>query len=570
MKKLIYLFIAFIGLTITSCEPMEDVQDEINAELDSERAVADREYTLTEDDYSAVGLNYPNFNSEEDARELIPSLLSTQYPNYGAGSSVNVTFDIYDPIRVEDYTLTADDYETAGLEEAYFTSSSQIVDALEDIFPAGEDGDYIELTYTVVAEDISYEFTSEDYDLAGEELATDYPDPADNAAQYSSFEIREDRDSYWSDEMILEAINIVLGDNFDDVTNQIYSVSYTTYNGGAGDGSMTVQFNGNAYVPFGGTSYEISDADFDEIGGEFAETYPEPAASAIDFGNFDTGYSDASVWSDNMILEAINFLLGERFPNAEDGAEFAVSYETYDGTRTTEVMNVVKSGDDFVLDTSATVVTITATDVFAVTNGDWGMPFTLDMGDYEAMGQSYANFSNEDLALYRIGIYLGMQFPFAEEGDITAVSFDLYDSGDTSTEYVNFIFEDGSFDPIPSVRSSSLQFGNVDGEWVPDNTIRYSLIGSDYGIIADALEDTYSGPVSSMARYNNFDRRSGNSAYWSDDMILEAMQILLNSIAPNAEVGQQYVLTYEIYNGSNGTEEISLIKNEAGEWVINE
>ena len=106
--------------------------------------------------------------------------------------------------------------------------------------------------------------------------------------------------------------------------------------------------------------------------------------------------------------------------------------------------------------------------------------------------------------------------------------------------------------------------------WVPDNTIRYSLSGDDYAIIAGELVDVYPNQVSSMEQYNNFDRREGNSAYWSDDMLLEAMQALLDEIAPNAEVGQQYVLTFDIYNGTNTTESLSLIKDESGAWVINE
>ena len=138
-------------------------------------------------------------------------------------------------------------------------------------------------------------------------------------------------------------------------------------------------------------------------------------------------------------------------------------------------------------------------------------------------------------------------------------------------EYVNYIFEDGEFNVVPSTRTASLQFGlNDEGVWVPDNTIRYTLTGNDFATIASALQDKYPDPVSSMLRYNNFDTRSDNGAYWSPDMILEATRIVLNNMAPNAEVGQKYVVTYAVYDGSNTTNSISLIKNEAGEWVINE
>jgi len=124
---------------------------------------------------------------------------------------------------------------------------------------------------------------------------------------------------------------------------------------------------------------------------------------------------------------------------------------------------------------------------------------------------------------------------------------------------------------IQSVVSDSLQFGFEDGMWVPDNTINYTLSGADYSIIAEELagNSELSTQVASMERYSNFDRRPGASAYWDDESIVLAMTALLNEIAPNAEEGQKYVLTFDIYNGTNTTESLGLIK-EGGEWVVNE
>ena len=571
MKKIYILLLLFIGATLIGCDPMDDIHEQVNDQIDSEGALADKSIVLTEDDYGFLGLSFPNFNSEDDARLLIPDLLSERYPYYGKNSSINVIYDIYDPIRVKLYEVTSQDYSAIGLEEGYFTSSSQVYEALGEIFPQAESGDYVDLQYRTVAEEIPYEINAEYFDLIGEKLGSDYPDAAPSAAQYSNFDRREGRDAYWDNDMILEAINVVLEDNFEDVTNQIYNVSYAIYDGSAGTESMTVQFNGNEYVAFGGTSYQISASDFDEIGSEFAEKFPDPASNAADYSNFDRRDGRDTQWTDAMILEAVDFLLNQQFPNATDGSKFAVTYAVYTGSAGTEVINVVKTDGAYVIDSNASTATITTRNVYAYTNGSWGRPFTLDMEDYEAMGQSYPNFSNEDQALYRIGIYLGMQYPYAEEGDVTAVAYDLYSSGETSTEYVNYIFEDGEFNVVPSTRTASLQFGlNDEGVWVPDNTIRYTLTGNDFATIASALQDKYPDPVSSMLRYNNFDTRSDNGAYWSPDMILEATRIVLNNMAPNAEVGQKYVVTYAVYDGSNTTNSISLIKNEAGEWVINE
>ncbi|MEE2772134.1 MAG: hypothetical protein VX712_07945, partial [Bacteroidota bacterium] len=186
----------------------------------------------------------------------------------------------------------------------------------------------------------------------------------------------------------------------------------------------------------------------------------------------------------------------------------------------------------------------------------------------EEFGQSYSNFDDEDEAFAKIATYLKLNFPYAEEGEMKAVAYKFYDGG-TTTEYANFLFENGSWSVIPSVVTETLKFGYQDGMWVPDNTIKYALGGTDYGIIADALAGNadYATAVASMERYNNFDRRPGASAYWSDEMILEAMNALLDEIAGGAAEGQKYLLTYDIYNGSNTTEDIYLIK-QGGEWVL--
>ncbi len=73
-----------------------------------------------------------------------------------------------------------------------------------------------------------------------------------------------------------------------------------------------------------------------------------------------------------------------------------------------------------------------------------------------------------------------------------------------------------------------------------------------------------------MANYGNFDRRPSSVAYWSDEMLLTVISDLLtNVIAPGAENEQKYVVSFDIYDGSNSVEELSLIKTD-GSWIVNE
>ena len=375
MKKLLYTFIALAGLTITSCEPMEDVQDEINHELNNSAAIADVEYTLTEDDYDDIGLSYPNFNSVDDARNLLPDFLLERFPYYGSKSAAKISFDIYQPLRTEDSLVV----------------------------------------YTV---------TTEDYDMYEE------------TEQYN---------------------------NFDD-EDQIYT------------------------------------------------------------------------------------FLNDKYSDAVNRMLVSLTYKYYDGTAQT-----LNNG-------------------FLYVNGEWNFIQGFTDAEYNLMGESYANFSSEEEAETKIPIYLEDKFKYetVEEGDIQPIMYKLYDGASRKTlSYVKyFIYTGEMWETYDNTIEETIQFGNVNGIWVPDNTIRYTLSGADYGTIATALADKYPNPADSADNYGNFDRRPTNANYWNDDMILEGMNILLDTIAPNAEEGQKYVITYEIYNGSNGTEEISLIKAD-GEWVIN-
>lgn len=569
MKKTFYLLMAFAGLALTSCEPMEDIHDEIDAELDNQLAIAQTDYVLTEDDYEDLDQSFPNFGNLDDARTLIPTLLSDLYPTYGAGSTINVGFDLFNPLRVEEYTVASGDYGMIDLSVDYFSGRDEVVDFLDAKYPQAQEGEYVELTYDILAEEIAYSLGADDFDVIGDELGDLYPTPASSAAQYSNFDRREDRDAYWSNDMIVEALGAAISEEFGDVAGQKYNVSYAIYDGNPGTESMTVQFDGNAYVSVGGMVYDFSDADYDAVGAEFADAYPGPAGNAAQFGSFDTRPTSDNYWSEDMLLEAVNFILKTEYPDAADGSQFVVSFATYSGSVGTMIMNVVLSGDDYVIDADASVSTIEETTVFAYTNGNWNEPYMLPANSYtEEFGQRFGNFGDEEEALMKIGIFLGLEFPYAQEGEYKAVAYRFYNGEATVTEYVNYVFQSGEWMAIPSVTTETLQFGYEDGLWVPDNTIAYTLSAADYATIADALSGNteLATQVASVERYNNFDRRPGASAEWTDEEILLAMQALLNEIAPNAEEGQKYVLTFDIYNGTNTTEDIRLIK-EGGEWV---
>ncbi|SDE71105.1 hypothetical protein [Cellulophaga baltica] len=387
MKKIIYLLtIVAVGL-VSSCNPVDDIYDDLEAlEKNPLIQVGDVVLELSDDDYNAIGKTYGNFNSTDEAKDLISDLLKTKYPNLDVSSSALVTYNVYAP--------------KSSHKKLY--------------------------RYTV---------TTEDYDAN------------DDTAEF---------------------------DNFDDIA-QVYA---------------------------------------------FIDTkYPTPA----------------------------------------DRDLVSLTYKYYSGT-----LNTLNNGFFFI-------------------DGAWEMIQGFTDAEYTLMGEGFPNFSSSDEAAVKIPIYLKDKFKYEpkEAGDIVSIMYKLYttdvddvdgdgrvDDNTTVSLIGYFIYDGAEFSKYNNEIMETLQFGFDGTNWIPDNTIKYTLGRDDYTLIGDALLATYAGPAGSAARYGNFDRRAGNAAEWTYAMLVEGMGILLNSIAPNADEGQKYIMTFDIYNGSAGTESISVIKT-GGVWVAN-
>lgn len=582
MKKSIYLLMMFFGLALTGCEPMEDIHEQVDASIGEPNVQGAVEIRLTEDDYTTdiedggLGLDFPNFNSVEDAKALIPQYLSTNYPAWGKGSLALVTFDVYSPMVVKEQTVTAAGYEAAGRDVNYFTAFWQIEDYLEYQFPDVKEGTFVELTYRFKADEKSYELGEDDYDVIGDELDDEYPKPAANAAQYNTFEIREDEDTFWSMDMIIEAVGVAIDEEFGNVPGQVYNVTYETF---AGSGNyeteeIAVVYWQNKYILAGAVNYQLTWQDYDYIETQLEAQYPDAAANAGRFSSFDVTGGDNN-WTMEMILEAINATLKKNFPAAEEGAEFVVTYKVFlgAGTELRTVNLVLENGVYVVNDAEPVVYTVEETKAYAFVNNEWVVPFTLEDEDYKAMGQSFPNFDDEEEAIFKLETFLELEFPYAEEGDIipVAYTFTFFEDGKRKfeTRYANFRFEDGEFHFITDVVQETIQFGHNGTEWEPDNTIEYTLTAADYVLIEEQLSGKYPDPTDNAGYFGSFNRIKGSSDYWSDEMLLEAMIVVLNDIAPNPEEGQKYVLYFMIYSGSESIESLSFIYLD-GEWVLNE
>ncbi|WP_159949463.1 hypothetical protein [Polaribacter septentrionalilitoris] len=545
MKKIFYLF-AITALVFTSCNPLEDINQEVDALTANDKLVDDLVLTLTDEDYEELGLSFGNFSSVDDAKEALPGFLAENYPQLGVtynpdgtiaqSSSAIVTYKLFSPIKYESYTVTDADYSAIGLTS--LNDAGDYNDFFDYKFPSEAKGTVVDLTYKAEPTITSYTLNDDDYDFVGN-------------GRFDNFDIRTGRD-----EETIEArrvkIQTILLNNFPDADfGAKYKVTYDAFNNDfeTVNLDMEVILTDNAPDPAKTTDYTLTEADFDSVGNG-------------QFDNFDIreGRGEETIESRRAKIETI---LLANFPAAVDGDIYRVTYAVWEGFDSTRTMLVVKNGNAYDLFSAKTYELYTfaledATMRFTLAE-EWAAPVTFTRAEYTLMGQRFPNFDDRDEAVYNIGIYLKTLYPFAKPDDFVAVQYDYFSSG-VSQRNVNFVFDGTVWNAIPTVIETQLQLGHDGTNWVPDNTIKYTLTAADIAYISNEFITTYPGPADNVGFFGSFDRRESSSNYWNDDMLLEAFNALLNNINPSAEEGQKYAVTYVIYDGATGENTMNLIK----------
>lgn len=218
-------------------------------------------------------------------------------------------------------------------------------------------------------------------------------------------------------------------------------------------------------------------------------------------------------------------------------------------------------------------VTEPRTSKVSFVNDVWHVAYILSPEDYTFMGQSFPNFDSRSLARDRIAVLFNNKFPFAEEGDTRTAVFTYTSMDDNGTEdeeddfrvyedvLAAFEYNGTSWIPQQDVMPYTLQFGNENGEWIPDNTIRYTLSAADHTAIGNAWEN--GAAKTSILQYGNFDL-----SLWTTNDIATAIGNHLKTLFPDAEEGQKYLVTYITYSGGTGSDEMRLILNAEGEYEI--
>ncbi|MEL0455053.1 hypothetical protein WJN01_02350 [Flavobacteriaceae bacterium SZ-1-7] len=373
--KRIFFCLTILGATIVGCNPLEDIYNDIDAQ--DNPIVGDTAYELTDEDYDDLDKSFGNFDSEDEAKTLIPELLSDKYPVWGEGSSALVTFKVYSPKREERslirYTVSSDDYANLGHTFGNFDSSSDIQGFLEYKYPDPADRVLVSLTYKYYDGSVNtlnngflfingvwetiLGFTDDEYAVMGEGFPN-FSNEDEAIAKIPVFlkdKFKYETKAAGDIQATMYKLYTTDVDDLDEDGRTDDSTTYSYVKYFIFDGSdwseyndvldITLQFghDGTTWVPDNTIKYTLTSADIAFISNAFIDTYPGPADNVGFFGSFDRRSSSSNFWSESMLLEAFNALLDNKDPNAEEGQKYVLTYLIYNGSTTNETMSVIKT-----------------------------------------------------------------------------------------------------------------------------------------------------------------------------------------------------------------------------------
>ncbi|WP_282043920.1 choice-of-anchor J domain-containing protein [Winogradskyella flava] len=557
MKRIVYLLIAISAIVSIGCNPVEDINSDLAEQ--AEPIIGTDEFTLTSDDYADLvdqGDGDPDFyemfeafSDVDDAKVILPPFLADKYPFWGDGSSVTVIFNLFDgnPEDVSAFTgadvynLGSGDYPTSNSNAFLLEEDPEMTleDVLASQFGTPTDGQVVRLGYNRFTQapevglasvyEVAFPDSYDDFEL----VSVSGPDAlgwtvGSANVQGSGFDGGANALEEW---LISPGIDLTgesglsfqitqeidfLGDP--DLIDILISTDYTT-------GSDPMMATWTA-LPFDKTIYGslTTSEDFD--------------FSAYDGESIHVGLKYSSTDSDSPRWRVQDFAI--RTTGFSGSTESLSAYYKYSDGSWDDVDGV----------------------------------YYLSAADYDSMGESsgqpgrFDNFSGSTLPANYLPQFLNITYPFAQEEDELFVIYRFFQGGDVGTVTKGNLYTFTNGEWVPSI--SSLQFGLEAGIWVPDNTIRYTLTAGDYAAVVSGLTGVagFEAAVGNLDSFGNFSR-TGGSTNWSDEMILTALNIVLDNLNPSAEEGQKYIVTVATWAPGNSTEDFAVIKT-GGEWIYQE
>ncbi|MCA1757178.1 MAG: choice-of-anchor J domain-containing protein [Bacteroidales bacterium] len=581
MKRLLY-FITIMALIITSCEPMAEIYDEMEANDTGYSSSV--EYTLTEDDYVAIADLTTNsdaasfieskmyFTDDYPAADLIPAFLAQLYPALSEGSSVMVTYkynneipdDLTDYTDLDGYTIAEDEYQSADdiLQVVKYYSPGYspeiyipavLAEGVADASP--EDLLVVEYKYSDVTPEVDMEgdayvpFWEEGFDadlgtftqqsVTGDQLWVQASYGGDDYAKMSGYASGAQENEDW---LVSGSMDL---SGYDEVYLAFRHAA--NYVGGEWD-LLSVMIS---------TDYT------DDV---TTATWSELTVPVLPAGNNWVFVESGNIDLSSYIGETVNIAF--KFMSTTD---VAATWEI-DWVQLREPGFQILGKDPETLKTvyeyKSSGKWMVSEDVYIVTGPD-----------YNAMGApgKYDNFSASDLPYDYIPALLSARYPLAGEGSEKVVIYRYY-TGVTGVYTITladrYLFSDGEWhSTYQYVGEMTSQFLFSNGEWVFDPTVVFEMGSADYQLIVDWVEtnigsemvDSYGTQEfyhAAGSYYSNFDLRPGKwdetvFDSWQDAVTAAIGNALLPSKFPNAVaqvsgIDVYYTVTFATYGGPSG------------------
>ncbi|MGJ8758897.1 hypothetical protein [Polaribacter sp. HaHaR_3_91] len=586
MKKILLLLTVF-SMVFTSCDPLEDIYEEVDANASG--VAGDVVLTLTDEDYETLGLSYGSFNSEDEAKEALPGFLSDKYPVWGNRSTALISYDLYvgNAFSVKNYTLSLEDYATSGSTLLGFEVTTTPADYLTDII-AGEydeanEGDYVSAYYDqytgsvfTVTPEVSLD-ENLDYGTVAGDLTTvsggswvshsgapnelmyvadgltmaDYPSSNVGGALEISTSGSEDVNTAISPELtsnkvyssaLIKLSEVGDGTYFFHLMEEDGSFNFSARTGAKSDGNGKVLFGigaSSSSLTYGTTAYELDTTYLIvtsyEVETGIANLYVLTAVSDVE----PTTPEATNTGNSGNSAKRIGIRQGGGGPSA-----------IIDGFRVANTWSSIMSNETLEDETVGDKETYNA--IYTFTEGAWVLPsgngyYSLTDADFASIG--IENFGSSTSAGDYLPAFLNLKYPYALEGDVLNVLYKYVSSssgeqirGDAYTKTA------GVWVAHESTVVASLQLEHDGSNWLPDNTIKYELVDADYTLI----KDTYGENPDFAAAVANLDTYGNISTFnWTDEQIDTVINTVINKHFSGMEEDQKFAITVFVYNGSS-------------------
>lgn len=591
MKKILYSLLVF-SMVFASCEPLEDINNIVDAtEIP---IVGKTEYTLIDTDYSALNLENGRLGSVEEVNEKLPAFLTDKFNFLGNESEVTLGYNLYigDAFGLENYELKVEDYKDSGsLVEGFQNSVNpldHLVKVIESNFPTPKEGDYVSTKYiqytgstSTVTPLVSFDENFDYGDTAGDLTTisgngwvnhsgapnqllyttdglsmTDYPSSdIAGAISLSSANSEDVNKAFTSDitsgvvysSALMNLSEVGGGTYFFHLMEEDGSFAFSARLGAKTDGAGNILFGigaSSSSLTYGTTPFNLNTTylvvtSYNTVSGvsnlyvldSALETEPStPEATS-------TGKSGNSA-------KRIGIRQGSGGPTG-----------TIDGIRVANTWSgIMKNGT---LPGEVIGEKVTRTTMYNYLNGAWKTPsttddfYTLTEADFTSIGvESFGSSVPADDYLPK---FLDIKFPYALEGSKLDVVYN-YESSSSGVQIRGNLYTktNGVWVGHEATIETTLLFIHNGTIWEPVYATQYTLTEADYELVGNG-------------RFNNFDARAGRDEETIAARVAKISTILLNNFPTDAE-GQEYIVTYDIFDGEAKTLTIE-VKKTGGVYI---